>query len=130
MHGKRFVLDTNIVIGILAGKTEIPELVRIDPGILISVITEIELLSFARLSDVDEKQIREFLSEAEIVYINHTIKNTTIELRRRFSIKTPDAIILATAIDRKVELVTDDALLLKCRGMPVISSGKFNRMLG
>jgi predicted nucleic acid-binding protein len=47
---KKYLFDTNAIIAILADKVPVMGTLRVDPLIAISVITEIELLSFSRLS--------------------------------------------------------------------------------
>lgn len=63
----------------------------------VSVISEMELLGYAGLSESDEKEIINFLNHVHIFTLNHRVKNKTIELRKRHKIKLPDAIVLATA---------------------------------
>jgi predicted nucleic acid-binding protein len=65
---------------------------------LISVITEIELLSFPRITEEQETRIKVFLAELEIVPLTEEIKRKTIEFHRRANKKLPDSIIAATSI--------------------------------
>lgn len=125
MSGDRFVIDTNIIIGILAGNMPSIKISRIDPLVVVSVITEIELLSFTRLTRTEESEIRLFLSACHVVYINPEIKDHAITLRKKSSLRTPDAIIAATAQYQKAQLVTDDEVLLKCRLVPTLSASEF-----
>jgi len=43
--------------------------------------------------------------------INRATENTTISLKQRHRIKLPDALILATAINHQIELLTLDKKL-------------------
>jgi len=79
-----------------------------DKDIFISFITELELLSFPRLTDKDEKTIRGLLKNCVITDINPEIKNLTIELRKKSNLKLPDSIIAATAYINKLPLLTAD----------------------
>lgn len=99
------LLDTNVVLYYLGGK-----LSRYLPkdDYYVSVITEIELLSYPKLKKKDEQQIKNFLAELTIVDLKPEIKELTIELRREFSLKLPDAIIAATALVLKAELLSND----------------------
>jgi hypothetical protein len=126
---KQYILDTNVVISILADKMSFTGSLRFDPLIAISVITEIELLSFSRLSVHEETVIKAFLATADITYINPLIKDITILLRRKHGIKTPDAIIAATAMHRKAILVTDDRELLRLKETKAISATRFSEIL-
>ncbi|MEH2461824.1 hypothetical protein [Nostoc sp.] len=49
---------------------------------LISVITEIELLSYPSLSLEEETQIIDFLNKITIISIDNNIKNLTIAFRK------------------------------------------------
>lgn len=71
-----------------------------------SIITEIELLSWKKLTEKEKLVISDFLSH--FIKINHSedVKNETIHLRKKFNIKIPDAIIAASALLQGQELLT------------------------
>lgn len=99
------LLDTNIVLYFLGGK--LPK--KLPKGnYCISIITEMELLSYRSLSASSELQIRSFLSAVLIVGLEPEIKESAIQLRRKYSLKLPDAIIAATAFILNAELLTND----------------------
>jgi hypothetical protein len=130
MHGEMlYLLDTNVVISILAGKSPLTMPLRIDPPIALSVITEIELLSFDLLSVQEESAIRSFLASADIIYLSPHIKDITVQLRRKHRIKTPDAIIAATALYKKAVLVTEDRTLLRLKDISALSMPRFSEIL-
>lgn len=79
---------------------------------MISVITEIELLSYDKLSKDDEQILREALSHFELIDLTHEIKEKTIEIRRTTKIKLPDSLIIATAMAENAVLITSDKQLL------------------
>ena len=84
---------------------------------------------FSRLSINEEAGIKAFLETASIIYINLDIKNISIQLRRKHGIKTPDAVIAATAINCKVILVTDDRVLLRLKECNAISTTRFSELV-
>ena len=96
--GKRYLLDTNVVLDFMGKK--LPEKSKkfiaevIDNQINISAINKIELLGFENV----EKNLVAFVSFSEIYPVNDEIIDITIDLRRKYKIKLPDAIIAATAI--------------------------------
>ncbi|NCD42760.1 MAG: type II toxin-antitoxin system VapC family toxin [Bacteroidia bacterium] len=106
MSGNRYLLDTNIVIAALNDQLVFPA-----AEYYVSVITEIELLSFHSLSKADELQIKCFLRDVHIVELTTKIKEQTIALRRDKRLKLPDAIICASAIINEAKLVTEDVRL-------------------
>jgi len=78
----------------------------------ISVITEMELLSFHAISPVEEAAIMAFLEEVTVIPLNDAVKQKTIAFRRVTNCKLPDSIIAATALLLDAEVVTEDGKLL------------------
>jgi predicted nucleic acid-binding protein len=94
----KYLVDTNIFIYHLNGeRTATDWLLSHRKEIAISFITKIEMLSYP-FSKEEEALVLEFLRQFELIYISDEIVATTIQLRRRRKIKTPDAIIAATAL--------------------------------
>ena len=113
------ILDTNAVIYLQNGQLAEP---LADEHYGISIITEIELLSFPGLSDKDEKLLRKFFQEIAVLPLDEDVKQHTVSLRRRCRMKMPDAIICATAIAHDAVLLTNDKQLLniaELRSMPL-----------
>ena len=104
-----YLLDTNAVIYFLSGRlaSELPV-----GQCFVSVISEIELLSFKSIDEKAEKAIREFLGKITVIGLTQPVKERTIQLRRRFALKTPDAIIAASAVELGADLLTNDQALL------------------
>ena len=99
------LLDTNIVLYLLGGRLADPLL---SGRYFVSVITEIELLSYPSLNSDEERQIRNFLSEITVVGIDSNIKELAITLRKNYRLRLPDAIIVATAKSLDTILFTND----------------------
>ncbi|MDR3000742.1 MAG: type II toxin-antitoxin system VapC family toxin [Fibromonadaceae bacterium] len=53
-----------------------------------------------------EQNVVDFVSCSNVFKLNDDVVNKTIELRRKYKKKMPDAIISATAINHKLTLVT------------------------
>lgn len=83
----------------------------------VSVITEIELLSYPSLSLDEETQIRDFLSKITVVGIESNIKELAIALRKQYRLRLPDAIIAATAQSFNATLFTNDVRLANLAGI-------------
>lgn len=107
MNGDRIVLDTSLIINLFNGIEEVQKLIN-GRDLFVSVISEIEILSFPKLSFDDSRLLKQFLSECYIVDIEPAIKEITIDIRSRFKIKLPDAVIAATAIYYNMPLFTMD----------------------
>jgi predicted nucleic acid-binding protein len=75
---------------------------------MISIITEIELLGFPGITSKDERLITKLLTKFQAFDVDKRISKETIELRRQYTIRIPDAIIAATALSKAAILVTRD----------------------
>jgi predicted nucleic acid-binding protein len=109
------VLDTNAVIKILDNKEKSPLLDNAFPDSerVVSVITQIELLGYPDITEEAEELIRSFLDDIPIISLDISIVETAIQIRRsKPSVKLPDAVIAATAIEFDAILVTNDNDLL------------------
>ena len=65
-----------------------------------------EILGFRFRDSQEEGLVKELVELFETVFINETIANKVIEIRKNHTIKLPDAIIAATAICEALKLVT------------------------
>jgi hypothetical protein len=107
MNGNSILLDTNIVLYFLNGeKTLIPLLEQ--KNIFISFITQLELLGSKNIESKNIQTIKNFINECNVIDITDGIKDKTIQLRRDYSLKLPDSIIMATSLWLKIPLITAD----------------------
>lgn len=102
----RYLLDTNALIYAINRKLRLP---RADYAI--SVITRMELLSWPELSEDEESQLKSALSAIKVLQLTPSIEDAAVKIRRATSLKLPDSIIAATAIDGGYVLITDDEKL-------------------
>jgi len=107
MNGIRILCDTNPLIYLLDGNGYIAKLLD-GKQIYLSVITELELFGRPNLSVQDNKIIEVLLDECFIVDINQEIKRIYREVKQKYIIKLPDAIIAATAIYLDMPFLTFD----------------------
>ncbi len=107
----KYLLDTNIVIYFFNGITDDESLIDVlRDSFNISIITKIEFLSWQKLFN-DEKlnqKAIEFISNATIYDLDEVVGNQTIKNRQQYKIKTPDAIIGATAQVHGFEIITNN----------------------
>jgi len=101
-------MDTNTVIDFLNKKLPVSaKNVILNTEPIISVITRIELFSSSNTKPNEILQLEAFVKEATIYdHINAHIVEQAIFLRRKYKIKTPDAIIAATAITYNLTLMS------------------------
>jgi len=102
---RRYLLDTNAVIYLLSGRLVVP---LPDGQYSVSIITEIELLSFSGISAEEEQRIRDLLLLLDRVHLTDAVRDETIRLRRKNRLKLPDAIIAASALINDAVLLTND----------------------
>jgi hypothetical protein len=124
MLGK-FLFDTNIVIEILNNKELKFSEEQLEINFLISVITELELFSSSNLTTVEENAIKELLSNTLIVNIDEMVKEKTINIRKKYNLKLPDAIISASAAAMHIPLVSNDKIFEKIKEVEVLTLNEF-----
>lgn len=106
MSGIDYLADTNAILYFLSGNECMKPFVS--SRFAFSVINEMELLSYPKITAEEEKQIRGFLEGSAFIGLTDSIKERTIQIRRTYNIKLPDAIVAATAIEYDMTLITAD----------------------
>ncbi|WP_016778453.1 type II toxin-antitoxin system VapC family toxin [Anaerophaga thermohalophila] len=107
MNGNSILVDTNIVISLTNGYEDILPILR-NKIVYLSIISEMELLSWPKINNSEIKVLKNMLKEFNIIELNQRIKEKAIFIRRNYSSKLPDAIIAATSICYDLPLVTYD----------------------
>ena len=107
MSGSSLLIDTNIALYLLNGDTTIAELLN-GRDVHVSFVTELELLGFQDIKEEDRSIIEELLNNCIIVDLNQAIKRITIDLKQKYKLKLPDAIIAATSIYMNLPLISAD----------------------
>ncbi len=74
----------------------------------ISVITKIEALGFSFKNIEEHKLLLDICNELKVIPLTDQIAEETINLRKNYKIKLPDAIIYATALVEKLPLLTNN----------------------
>jgi len=78
----------------------------IDGQFYISVINKIELLGFAGITENEELKFQELINAADVLDLDEDIVNSTIEIRKQYKTKLPDAIIAASALVNELTIIT------------------------
>ena len=104
-----YVIDSNVVIDYMSGQLPRTAISFMNDVInetpVISIMTQIEVLGFNNAPEI-ETFLNEFIEASLVIPLNDDIVKTTIEIRKKNKIKTPDAIIAATAIVLGYPLIT------------------------
>ena len=112
MNGKRYLLDTNAVIQLLAGNPSLRKIVEDSDFLAISVISKLEFLSYPDLTE-DEKsafyELLEDLTVFDLMASDSALMQETVAMRIDGGLKLPDAVIAATALVNDCEVITNDA---------------------
>jgi hypothetical protein len=91
------------------------------PEIYFSAISEIELLSARYLTQNEIDLIKAFLSLCHRVELTSEIIDQTVTIRWQYHLKTPDAIIAASAFHLGVPLVSADTGFQQVTGLTLVS---------
>ncbi len=108
-----YLMDTNVISGYFSETLSesaldfLGEVIDNIPNL--SVITEIEALSWINADKNKERILREFIGDSTILGVTPQVVQQCVSIRRSRKIKTPDAIIAATAIVNNLILISSDA---------------------
>ncbi|MCF6360894.1 MAG: type II toxin-antitoxin system VapC family toxin [Cyclobacteriaceae bacterium] len=119
MSGNKIFVDTNILIYLLNGDSDISKILD-GKDLVISVITELELKSFPKLTEKESKIIDCLIDECQVINMNEEIKKLAIEMRRMHKLKLPDAIVAASSFYAKLPIFTADKEFKKLDELNVI----------
>jgi predicted nucleic acid-binding protein len=101
MNGEQLLLDTNAVIVLLQGDRRLIDAVAAASWVGVSVITQLEALSYPSLSSDDAELLARFFARIDVV--NLTVEQpilleTIVGMRQNRVLKLPDAIVAASAV--------------------------------
>ena len=102
------LLDSNIIIYLGTDKAAQIENILVDKELNVSVITKVETLGYHKLSDKEKKFLNLLFDRINVISIDEDIINEAIHLRQRRNISLGDALIAATALTKKLTLVTNN----------------------
>ena len=108
---EQFLIDTNAIsdyfsAALPAKGVQLMDYV-IDEIPNISLISQIELLCW-KTDVVKEQKIKDFIADSVILNITPNVITHCVNIRRNKKVKTPDAIIAATAIAHGYTLITNN----------------------
>lgn len=82
--------------------------------------SEIELLGFKGISKSEDSKLRQLINDCFLLEWNSKIKEKTIDLKRKYNVKLPDAIIAATSLAYQIPLVTADKGFSKIKDLDLV----------
>jgi predicted nucleic acid-binding protein len=112
--GKGYLVDTNTIVDYLENKLPFQSSEFIDNiEIQFSIILRIELLVWQKASDEQLNLLNDFISASTVFGLTEEIIIKSLEIRKTFRLKLPDAIIAATAAVNDFTLLTRNVKTLK-----------------
>jgi|SRR3989304_7192654 len=106
------LIDTNIALYLLNGNKEVAGLLD-GKRVFASFITEVEILSYRKITIEEEYKIKEFLKEIAVLGWNDLIRNYTINFKRNYNMRLPNAIVSATSLYLHIPFLTADKDFIK-----------------
>jgi len=129
--GISYLWDTNIAIYYLQQQFS-PSVEKFIDELLskatptISVISEIELLCWKTAKESDLNVLHNFIRDTFVVELEQPVKEKTVEIRKLYKIKLPDAIIAATALVYNFTLISRNVNdFKKINGLRIIDPYNF-----
>lgn len=121
---EQYLIDNNAISNFFCGLYTEKEMNFmadvLDQTPIISVITEIEALSWISSDKAKEQIVKDFIQDATVLALTPAIVSQCISIRRSRKIKTPDAIIAATAIVHNLTIITSDSDFKNITGLKVV----------
>ena len=104
------LLDSNIII--IASKLAQVKLISYlrsnEENLHTSIISQIEVLGYHQLKQVEKTFLNNFFNTISIIPLNDLVAAKAIELRQRKPLSLPDAVIAATALIYDLTLFTEN----------------------
>lgn len=125
---EQYLIDTNVVSDYLSASFSSDGIVLMD-GVIdaipnISIITQIELLCW-NTDALTSRSVKDFIEDSVVLDISPKVIAQCVAIRKGKKIKTPDAIIAATAIAYGYTLITaDEKDFVNIKGLKFINPHK------
>ncbi|MEO0310761.1 MAG: hypothetical protein RIQ89_418, partial [Bacteroidota bacterium] len=108
---EQYLIDSNVVSGYLSASFSIAGMALLDEAIdavpNISIITQIELLCWST-DPITTQFVEDFIADCIVLDISSDVIAHCVALRKNKKIKTPDAIIAATALAHGYTIITNN----------------------
>lgn len=120
----KYLIDNNVISSYFSGLFSdkamgfVADVIDQTPNI--SVITEIEALSWVSSDKNKEAIVKAFIGDANILPLSPDVVSQCVKIRRNRKIKTPDALIAATAITHNLTLIISDKDFNNILGLKII----------
>lgn len=116
MNGLDLFIDTNILVDLAEGRKGTNDYLD-GNDLYVSVISEIELLGWHKITTQQKLFFKELLRECSVIELTKPIKELAIELKQNQKIRLPDSVIAASAMHLDLPLLTRDREFSKVKGL-------------
>lgn len=125
---EQYLIDTNVVSDYLSASFPTTGIALMDSAIdatpNISIITQIELLCW-NTDEATTQSVKEFITDSMVLDISPDVIAHCVAIRKGKKIKTPDAIIAATALAYGFTLITaNEKDFANIRGLKIVNPHK------
>jgi predicted nucleic acid-binding protein len=122
MNGNRYLLDTNAIIALLQGNTDIKDVVSNAEWVGTSVICILEFYSFPKMSVSDKLLLDYFITKIHLVNLP-TERSSLAEIAKfkiQSKLKLPDPIIGSSSIENNAILISRDKDFENVNGLQLL----------
>jgi predicted nucleic acid-binding protein len=125
---EQYLIDTNVVSDYLSASFPADGMALMDTAVdavpNISIITQIELLCW-NTDETTTQNVKNFIADSIVLYISPDVITQCVNIRKGKKIKTPDAIIAATALAHGYTLITNNEKdFANIKGLKIINPYK------
>ncbi|MEM0992932.1 MAG: type II toxin-antitoxin system VapC family toxin [Bacteroidota bacterium] len=129
--GTKYLIDSNAVIDYLRGSLPAAGMAFMHTVIndipKVSIITKIEVLGFNTTPQAYQI-LSDFFEDALVLALSDEIAQATIELRKNYKIKLPDALIAATALIYNLSVISRNTSdFAKINGLNCVNPHKLQK---
>lgn len=104
MNGR--LIDTNILISLAKKEIELEDIATSETRLYISVITYMEAMSYEFKNSFEKELVAKLCKNLPVIQLSRKIVERVITLKENPEINLGDAVIAATALTNKLDLVT------------------------
>ncbi|MFW5756925.1 MAG: type II toxin-antitoxin system VapC family toxin [Tangfeifania sp.] len=104
MNGR--LVDTNILISLAKDEIDLADIATDETRLYISVITYMETMSYRFQNSIEKEAVSKLCEKLPVIQLSRKIVEKVISLKQNPEINLGDAVIAATAITNRLDLVT------------------------
>ncbi len=125
---EQYLIDTNVVSDYFSASFPAAGMQFMDAAVdavpNLSVITQIELLCW-EIDTATEQKLKDFIADSIVFDISSDVITQCVNLRKGKKIKTPDAIIAATALANGFTIITSNEKdFANINGLKIVNPNK------